>query len=63
MKDPLLFSFVFLALGLAIGSVSAWLVAKFRWQSQALPPEELARRYVSKDLHEAILRQTGLARD
>ena len=63
MKDPLLFSFVFLALGLAIGSVSAWLIAKFRWQSQALPPEELARRYVSKDLHEAILRQTGLAQD
>ncbi len=63
MKDPLLFSFFFLVLGLAIGSVSAWLVAKFRWQGQGLPPEELARRYVSRDLHEAILQQASQAQD
>ncbi len=63
MKDPLLFSFFFLVLGLAIGSVSAWLIAKFRWQGQGLPPEELARRYVSRDLHEAILQQASQAQD
>lgn len=63
MTDPLLLALAFLMLGLLIGGFSAWLVAKFRWQTQAVSREDLALRYVTRELYEVLQRQCDVLQD
>ncbi|MCB9080120.1 MAG: DNA recombination protein RmuC [Lewinellaceae bacterium] len=62
MSDPLVVSGLFLALGLLIGALAAWLISKFYWQSKAVLPQEVEARYVLREIHDALQTQADILR-
>ncbi len=63
MNDPLLTGLLFLALGLLLGAGAAWLIATYRHRINSLSQEEVAQRYVLKELHDNLQQQADLYRD
>jgi DNA recombination protein RmuC len=63
MTDPITLSLLFLLLGLLIGGLCAWLIAKYRFQAGALSEEKVKEKYVLKEIHEALQKQSDLYRD
>lgn len=63
MANPLLLSFLFLLLGLAIGGLTAWLLAKLWLKGNSLTPGEIESRYVSRELFENLQTQADVARE
>ncbi|MBI5914043.1 MAG: DNA recombination protein RmuC [Bacteroidetes bacterium] len=51
--------FIFLLLGLVIGSLTSWLVARFKFTSHQLSEQDLQERYVPRPQHEVALQQTA----
>lgn len=58
MNDPLLIAFLFLLLGLVIGIIATWLVARLRFRGMYLSKEDVAARYVDRYQYEHL--QTDL---
>ena len=54
---------IFLLVGLLIGFIGAWFIAKFKIAREVITPEDVARKYVSKDAHSSLLEQADLLRD
>lgn len=54
MNDPLSIALLFLMIGLAIGSLGAWLIARFRFGALFLTPEKVAVDYVAKALYQHL---------
>ncbi len=63
LNDPILISFLFLLLGLVIGGLTGWLVAKFRLYRRAVEQTEVEASYVRRELHENLERQADILRD
>lgn len=63
MASPILLSFLFLLLGLAIGALSAWLVAKMWLKGNSLTRSEIETAYVSRELYENLQNQADMARE
>ncbi len=61
--ENLVLALLFLLLGLAIGGLSAWTIARLRARVDAVPREELQANFVAKEIHEAALQQSDLLRD
>lgn len=57
MADPLFSAFSFLVLGLLIGALGAWIIARLRLQAHAVLKVDLDQQYVRRELHEANERQ------
>jgi DNA recombination protein RmuC len=53
----LILSFLFLVLGLLIGALSTWMVAKYRFALASGQTVDFERKYVTRELHEALLQQ------
>ncbi|HKK75581.1 MAG TPA: DNA recombination protein RmuC [Saprospiraceae bacterium] len=58
MNDPLLTAFLFLLLGLVIGVIATWLVARLRFRSLFLSREDVAAQFVERYQYEHL--QTDL---
>lgn len=54
MNEPLYIALLFLLIGLAIGGLGAWLIARFRFGALFLTPEKVAADYVAKALYEHL---------
>ncbi len=56
---------LFLFLGLAIGAISAWLIAKYKFasESQKISEEELQQKYVPKQVFDALQTQADLLKE
>ena len=65
MEEYALMDLLFLLIGLLIGGIAAWFIAKYKYTSQtnSIPFDELKERYVLKDVHESLERQSDLYRD
>lgn len=61
--DTLYLFILFLLLGLLIGGLSAWLIAKYRFRLTAIPREEIEKQFVRRELFEALQQQADLYRD
>jgi DNA recombination protein RmuC len=48
---------VFLVLGLIIGATSAWIIAKFKFSSENLTPEEVTEKFISKEIQKSLEQQ------
>jgi DNA recombination protein RmuC len=57
MTDPLLSAFAFLVLGLLIGAVLAWVLARLRLQAHAILKADVDKQYVHREIYEATERQ------
>ncbi|MFK7808525.1 MAG: DNA recombination protein RmuC [Saprospiraceae bacterium] len=58
-------SIIFLFIGLVLGALVAWFIAKYQFtaSTNVLTPEEVVEQYVHKAVHEAALQQTDLLKD
>ncbi|MFT4760434.1 MAG: DNA recombination protein RmuC [Paraglaciecola sp.] len=54
---------IFLVVGLLIGFIGAWFLAKFKFSAQAVTADELSKKYVSKDAYLSVQEQADLFRD
>lgn len=63
MEATLTISLLFLLLGLVVGALSAWLLARFKSKIDHLPKSEVQAQFVPKEVHEATLQQNDLLRD
>ena len=63
MPDTLILFILFLLLGLLIGGLSAWLIAKYRFRTMALSSKEVEEQFVRKEIYDALQLQTDLYRD
>lgn len=63
MSEALLLSFLYLLFGLLIGSLTTWLIAKYRFRLKAISQKELERDFVRREVFEALQQQTDLYRD
>ena len=56
---------IFLGVGLLIGAIAAWFIAKYKFTSQSgsLPLDEVNEKYVLKEVHASIQNQADLFRD
>lgn len=61
--DPLITALLFLLLGLLLGGGAAWLVARLRFRAEGVTREEVAERYVLREVHEHLQQQADLYRD
>ncbi|MEY3368398.1 MAG: hypothetical protein RI973_1553 [Bacteroidota bacterium] len=61
--DELFLSFLFLLLGLIIGALSTWMVAKYRFALASGQSEDFERRHVPRELHESLLQQQSQMRE
>ena len=61
--DALTISLLFLLLGLVIGGLSAWAIARLRARIDNIPHTEVQAKYVAKEIHEAAMQQSDLLRD
>jgi len=61
--DPLITALLFLLLGLLLGGSAAWLVARGQFRTEGVAREELAERYVLKEVHAQLQQQADLYRD
>jgi|GEM_PF-5743546 len=43
-----------LLLGIVLGALSAWLIAKFKFASEAISEKEVREKYVLREVHEAL---------
>ena len=55
--------FLFLLLGLLIGSLAAWLIAKFRFAAQLISPENLSENYTPREAFDSLRQQADLLRN
>jgi DNA recombination protein RmuC len=55
MENSLLI--LLLLLGIVLGALSAWLIAKFKFTSEVISEKELRQKYVSREVHEALQKQ------
>ncbi|HRJ13676.1 MAG TPA: DNA recombination protein RmuC [Saprospiraceae bacterium] len=63
MEATLTISLLFLLIGLVIGALSAWMLARFKSRIDHLPKSEVQAQFVAKEVHEAALQQNDLLRD
>ncbi len=63
MEATLTISLLFLLLGLVVGALSAWLLARFKSKIDHLPKSEVQAHFAPKEVHEAALQQNDLLRD
>lgn len=63
MTNSLVLALVFLLLGLLIGALTSWLIAKFRMGANSILRKELKEQYVLKEIHDALQVQADLYRD
>ncbi|MBE2207343.1 MAG: DNA recombination protein RmuC [Saprospiraceae bacterium] len=63
MDATLTISLLFLLLGLVVGALSAWMLARFKSRIDHLPKSEVQAQFVAKEVHEATLQQNDLLRD
>jgi len=63
MEATLTISLLFLLLGLVVGALSAWMLARFKSRIDHLPKSEVQAQFVAKEVHEAALQQNDLLRD
>ncbi len=63
MQDPQMLTLLYLVLGLLIGALSSWLIAKFHYRARMLAPEEVSAKYVDRQFHDHLQRQADLCRD
>ncbi len=61
--DALTIGLLFLLLGLVIGGLSAWVIARLRARLDSIPRQELQTQYIAKEVYEAALQQIDLLRD
>ncbi len=56
---------IYLLIGLLIGAITAWLIAKYRFTSlsNSIPYDIVNEKYVLKEVHEALQQQADLHRD
>ncbi len=56
---------IYLLIGLLVGAIAAWLIAKYRFtsMSNSLPIDVVNEKYVLKEVHEAMQQQADLYRD
>ena len=56
---------LFLSIGLVLGALSTWFIAKYKFvsESQKISPAELKQKFVSKELFEALQKQADLFKD
>lgn len=54
---------LFLLLGLVIGSLSAWLIAKFRFASLQISPADLDEKYIPRQTFDAVQQQADALRN
>jgi len=54
---------IFLVVGLLIGFIGAWFLAKFKFSAEAVTADELAEKYVSKDAYLSLQEQADLFRE
>lgn len=54
---------IFLIIGLLIGFIAAWFLAKFKFSAEAVTADELAEKYVSKDAYLSLQEQADLFRE
>lgn len=54
---------IFLMIGLLIGFIAAWFLAKFKFSAEAVTAGELAEKYVSKDAYLSLQEQADLFRE
>ena len=54
---------LFLSIGLIVGALSTWFIAKYKFASESrkLSPSELQEKYVLKEVFEAVQNQTDAA--
>ena len=57
------FPLVFLVIGLLIGFLTAWFLAKFKFRKDGFSQQEIDQRFVSKDAYEGLQMQSDLLRD
>lgn len=63
MEETLTIALLFLLLGLVVGALSAWMLARFKSRIDHLPKSEVQAQFVAKEVHEAALQQNDLLRD
>ena len=56
-------AFLFLCLGLIIGVISAWLVARYRFKSIYFSPEKVDKDYVAKSLFDHLQHEIDIMRE
>lgn len=61
--DALTIGLLFLLLGLAIGGLSVWVIARLRARLDSIPRRELQTQFIAKEVYEAALQQIDLLRD
>ena len=56
---------IYLLIGLLVGAIAAWLIAKYRFTSlnNSIPYDLVNEKYVLKEVHEALQEQADLYRD
>jgi len=63
MQDPQLYTGIFLAIGLLIGSLAAWLITYYSLKARFVDQETLHRSYVQRDVFDHLQQQSDLLRD
>ncbi|MCB0520233.1 MAG: DNA recombination protein RmuC [Lewinellaceae bacterium] len=56
-------SFLFLVLGLLLGTLVAWMVAKLKFSAQGISHTQLQIGYVAKEIHESLQNQADMLRE
>ncbi len=56
--NELSFCFLFLVLGLVVGALLSWLFARMKFAANHLSEQDLQKKYVSRQQHDAALEQT-----
>lgn len=63
MPDQLTLALLFLLLGLLIGGLSGWLIAKFRFRANGILFSDIEKQYVRREIFENLQQQADLHRD
>lgn len=63
MTNTLVLALLFLLLGLLIGALSSWLIAKYRLGASHVSRKDIEEKYVLKEVHAALQVQADLSRD
>ncbi len=61
--NTLALALLFLLLGLVIGGLSAWVIARLRAKLDSISRDELREQYIAREVHEAALQQNDMLRD
>ncbi len=63
MTDPLTLALLFLLLGLLVGGLGGWLIAKYRFRAEGILRTEVEQAYVRKEVFDNLQQQADMSRE